>query len=39
MFCFDKARPRIGAFLYKNFNDHGFALEKETEAGYGDMGS
>jgi hypothetical protein len=20
--CFDKTRPRIGAFLYKNFNDH-----------------
>ena len=21
--AFDKARPRIGAFLYKNSNDHG----------------
>ena len=25
-FCFDKARPSIGAFLYKNFNDRGFSV-------------
>ena len=22
IFCFDKARPCVGAFLYKNFNNH-----------------
>ena len=25
MFCFDNARPRLGAFLYKNFNDNDFS--------------
>ena len=31
MFCFDKARPRIGAFLYKNFNDHYMKIMKSNK--------